>query len=171
MKTSRKFIPISRKILGIDPGYGRLGFGLILSDGRNNKIIEAGLIATTLQKRWEDRLYEIAEKVEAVLKKHKPDRVILEKIFFSRNQKTALKISEIRGVILYLAKKHKIPVLEFSPNELKLGITGYGLADKKQVQYAVKMFLKNEKISETDDVFDALALALLGASFKSYPHF
>lgn len=150
--------------MGIDPGYGRLGFGLILSDGRNNKIIKAGLIATTLQKCWEDRLYEIAAEVETILKKHKPDCVILEKIFFSRNQKTALKISEIKGVILYLAKKHKTPVLEFSPNELKLGITGYGLADKKQVQYAVEMFFKNEKIAKIDDVFDALALALLGAS-------
>lgn len=149
--------------MGIDPGYGRLGFGLILSDGRNNKIIEAGLISSALQEHWEDRLYKIAAEVETILKKYKPDCVILEKIFFSRNQKTALKISEIRGVILYLAKKHKIPVLEFSPNELKLGITGYGLADKKQVQYAVEMFFKNEKIAKIDDVFDALALALLGA--------
>jgi len=150
--------------LGIDPGYGRLGFGLISSDGRNNKIIDSGLIATTPQKCWEDRLYEVAVRVEAILKERKPDGVILEKIFFSRNQKTALKISEIKGVILYLAKKHKIPVLEFSPNELKLGITGYGLADKKQVQYAVKMLLKDKDISKFDDVFDALALALLGAS-------
>lgn len=165
MKTFRKSIPISRKILGIDPGYDRLGFGLILSKGRENKVIKAGVITSDKKKEWGDRLFGLAAKIEKFLKEEKPNLVVLEKIFFSRNQKTALKVSQVCGVVVYLCKNRNIPVIELSPNELKSGLTGYGFAGKEQIKRVVQLVLKADKIQKIDDVSDALALALLGASY------
>lgn len=149
-----------RKILAIDPGYARLGYAVIESNGRENKFVAAGLIETKAGESWDKRILKIAGALEKIFNKYEPSILVVEKIFFSSNQKTAFKVAEIKGIIGYLAAKYDIPVQEISPRELKIAISGYGLADKKQMQKIVKLTLEIPESIKIDDVFDALALAL-----------
>lgn len=151
------------KILGIDPGTARAGYGLIEKKGGALKIITCGILKTSSREK-SARLLELGQSYALILKKHKPDVVAIEKLFFVKNVKTGLDVSQARGVITYLAAEKNIPVLEFSPSEIKLSVAGYGAADKKAVAKMVERILKIEKIDGPDDITDALAAALAAAN-------
>lgn len=141
-----------KKILGIDPGYGRMGWAII----KGNELLEAGCVQTSKDKPHEERLKTVGREFAGILKKHKPDVLAIEKLFLNTNHKTALKVAETRGVILYLASA--LPIREFSPPEVKLAICGYGRADKKQVEKMARAIFKiNHELK--DDALDAIAIA------------
>lgn len=148
------------KILGIDPGTKRMGHGLIeIDDKKNIKAIDFDCFETKYKKEGEI-LEDIFKKTMFLLKKHKPDVLSLEKIFFFKNHKTAFQISQARGVILLAAQMQKTKTFEPTPLEVKTCLTGYGRADKKAVATMIKKTLKLEKMPRLDDTTDALACAV-----------
>jgi crossover junction endodeoxyribonuclease RuvC len=150
------------KILGIDPGSTRVGYGIIENKGGRLKFIRAGLLKI-LSKDKAKRLLELEKSFSQLLKKERPDLAVMEKLYFAKNLKTALEVAQSRGVLTLIIVKYKIPLLEYTPLEIKQGVTGYGLADKKSVAKMVSKILKIKKISGYDDVSDALAAAILGS--------
>jgi len=138
------------KTLGIDPGTTRIGYGII----ENDLVVDYGLI------NGKNSLEIIHQEIKRIILKHNPDVVSIEKLFFSKNVKTALRVGEARGVILLAAHEEKIPIREYTPIQVKLAVTGYGKADKKQIQQMVKVLLKLSEIPKPDDVADALAIAI-----------
>jgi len=150
------------KILGIDPGSTRVGYGLIKKEKGGLKFIGAGLLKISSQDKGE-RLLELEKSFSRLLKKEKPDLMVLEKLYFVKNMKTALEVAQSRGVLTLVAIKYKIPLLEYTPLQIKQGVTGYGLADKKSVARMVAKILKIKKINQCDDASDALAAAILGS--------
>lgn len=147
------------RILGFDPGYGRLGYGVI----EGKKALGFGVITTEKNTRTGERLAEIAADVRTILKKYKPERVVIEELFFSKSVTTALKVAEVRGVLLLLAEEFGAEVREVKPNEVKLAMTGYGRADKKQMTAMVRTVFGLTKAPKLDDAADALAIAWTGA--------
>ncbi len=149
------------KILGIDPGTTRTGYGLI-EKTRGVRLIACGLInGEGIEK--EDRLSHLERQMQKLVRVHKPDLVCLEKLFFSKNKKTASSVSEARGVILLVLQKNKLELMEFGPSEVKSAVTGNGSASKQEVSRAVAWTLEVKDIPGPDDVSDALAIALRGA--------
>lgn len=144
------------RILGIDPGYGRLGYAILEKDGSKEKLLAAGCIETPKNEQYEARLQKIGSEFKKILEKYKPDALALEKLFLNTNQKTVMRVSETRGAVLYLAGN--LPVYEFSPPEIKLAVCGYGRADKKQVAKMVRLIFKTNG-SLNDDALDAAATA------------
>lgn len=151
-------------VIGIDPGYDRCGFGVIQGSGMDWKCLAHGVINTSKENELSIRLAEIAEDFEILLERFSPDLVVIEELFFAQSTTTALKVAEARGVIRMLAARRGITVSEVKPNEVKLGLTGYGKADKAQMQEMVKVTLELSKIPKPDDAADALAVAIVGAS-------
>lgn len=149
------------KILGIDPGLGRCGFGLIETKSRANaKALDYGVVTTTVDAPLPSRLKELYDSLEQVFKETKPEVVAVEKLFFSKNITTGIVVAEARGIVLLLAEQHGLPVYEYSPNEIKKSLTGYGAAAKSQIQEMVRMHLGLEKKPKPDDAADALAAAI-----------
>ena len=149
------------KILGIDPGYGRVGYGVIEQiKGKDWQAVEFGCLETDMEHAFSDRLKEVHETVVNLIKKHSPARVAVEDLFFFKNLKTAIKVSQARGVILLAAVENNIPVDEFTPLQVKQAMTGYGRAEKAQMQKIVAMILGIKEKITSDDAADALALAL-----------
>ncbi len=152
------------RILGVDPGLSTAGLGLIESDGKGTlKALDWLVIKTLPTLSLPDRLLELGTDLEEFLKEAKPDLAVVEELFFSTNKRTAMDVSQARGVILFTLKKSGIPVMSATPLQLKTAITGDGQADKKQMQAMVKRTLKLDEIPEPADAADALALALYGA--------
>ena len=149
-------------ILGIDPGTATTGYELIKFYKRSGRIdlIDYGCIFTTPEFSDAQRLNQTYKKLNQVVKKNKPDILAIESIFFFKNSKTAIKVSQTKGVILFWAAKNKIPVYELTPLQVKLGIVGYGRAKKKQVQRMIKELLQLKEIPKPDDAADALAVAI-----------
>lgn len=148
--------------LGIDPGTRRMGYGLVEKTGRETTLVDAGIIKIN-SKDDLGALLEIKVGVRELITKHQPSLVAIEKLFFAKNQKTALQVAEARGVALASCLESGIKILELTPNEVKLGITGYGSADKKAVAKMVRLILKKPTLDVIDDASDALALAILAA--------
>ncbi len=147
-------------ILGIDPGTAIIGYGIIERLSDKLKIIKYGCIRTEPKYSTAERLDRLDQELTKLTKKYKPDKMAIEDIFFFKNLKTAIKVSQARGVILCLAARMKIPVIEYTPLQVKQAVTSYGRAEKKQVQEMVKLLLKLEKIPKPDDAADALAVAI-----------
>ena len=147
-------------ILGIDPGIGRCGWGVIESLNSRTKVIEYGCIETTPNSKPELRLQKIYEEIASFIKKYNPGVMAIEELFFGTNSKTALSVGQARGVILLSASMSKIPIAVYTPLQVKMALTGYGRADKNQIAQMVKIILKLEKIPKIDDTSDALAVAL-----------
>jgi len=149
-------------ILGIDPGTAIIGFGLIEKEDKSQKLkpIEYGCIKTSAKFSTAERLRVIHEELSSLLKKHKPDIVAVEDIFFFKNLKTAIKVSQARGVILLTIAEKKIAVAEFTPLQIKQAVACYGRAEKIQVQKMVKTLLGLDEIPKPDDAADALAVAI-----------
>jgi crossover junction endodeoxyribonuclease RuvC len=148
------------KILGIDPGFGRLGYAVLKSDQGKIKIISCSCLETSPKLDYSKRLLLVAKKIRNLIAIHKPDLLAVEKIFFAKNQKTALQIAEVRGIIIYLAALSKIPIIEYTPLETKMALTGYGKATKEQMQKLIKNLLKIDILPKYDDASDALAVCL-----------
>ncbi len=158
-------MPKSKKqvILGIDPGLADTGFGIIAKEGGCLKLIDYGVVKTKAGKPAKDRLSEIYQSLEKIIKKYQPDSVSIEQLFFCKNVKTALSVGQARGVIVLLAGQNNIPLKEFTPLQVKMGTTGYGKASKNQVQQMVKIILKLKELPKPDDAADALAIAICNA--------
>ena len=153
-------------ILGIDPGTADTGFGVISKDTTGLKFITAGSIKTSKAKKMPERLEEIHEAVQGLLKKYQPDLVAIEKLYFARNVTTALDVGQARGVVILAIQKQKIDILEFTPLQIKQAVTGNGQADKRQVGLMVKTILKISEVPKPDDAADAAAAAICGAFFN-----
>lgn len=147
------------RILGIDPGTGILGFGVI-ETGRQPKLVEAGVIRTKVHQPEPERLLAIYEGLQEIIKSTKPQLVSVERLFFSRNVTTAMSVSQARGVVLLVAQQHGLPIAEYTPPQIKMALTGYGKADKKQIQEMVRLLLNLKEVPKPDDCADALAAAL-----------
>lgn len=147
-------------ILGIDPGIARMGYGVIEEKGRDVKAVSYGCVETPKQMEHAERLVVIHKELLALIKKYKPSRVGVEQLFFSQNVKTALTVGEARGVILFTCAQEHVPIVEISPKTVKQTLTGYGQAEKQQMQKMIQLLLKLDKIPKPDDAADALAIAI-----------
>ena len=149
------------KILGIDPGIGICGFGLIEADtGLSTKALDFGAVTTMVDAPMPERLKELYESLTLVFEQTKPEMVAVEKLFFSKNITTGIAVAEARGVVLLVASQKGLPVYEYSPNEIKKALTGYGAATKTQMEEMVRVTLGLEKKPKPDDAADALAAAI-----------
>lgn len=146
-------------ILGIDPGYAIIGFGIIDSS-KNNEVIDYGVITTPKEDSIAVRLETIENALTFIMKKYKPDVVAVEELFFFKNQKTVIPVAEARGVIIVTCRKFCKNIFEYTPLQIKQALTGQGRAEKQQVQYMVKTILGLQSIPKPDDAADALAVAL-----------
>lgn len=147
-------------ILGIDPGIAILGYGVLSSEKGKFQAIDYGVITTSKDEKTPQRLALIEQGLNVLIDKYKPDCIALEELFFQNNQKTAITVAEARGVLLLTAVKRCSKLYEYTPLQIKQAITGYGNADKKQVQFMVKALLNLKQIPKPDDAADALAVAL-----------
>lgn len=150
-------------ILGIDPGTATTGYGVIKKDN-NLEMIAYGCIKTTTDYSTAERLNILDKELSKIIKKYKPEKIAIEDIFFFKNVKTAVKVSQARGVILARAAKTKKQIIEYTPLQIKQAVTSYGRADKNQVQQMVKLLLKLKQIPKPDDAADALATAICCAN-------
>lgn len=148
------------RIIGIDPGTGRLGFGVIEVKEGAMKLIDAGIITTPAHTSHDERLEDIFDSLKSIIKDAKPDVMSIEKLFFSQNITTAMKVSEARGVAILAGRKAGITIFEYTPLQIKQTLTGYGRADKKQMQEMVRINLGLSKAPQPDDCADALATAI-----------
>lgn len=151
------------RILGIDPGTGILGFGVVDVKGTKLSLIDAGVITTPAHTPHDERLEDIFDSLTEIIETTKPDAYSVEKLFFTKNITTAMSVAEARGVALLVARQHKVPIYEYTPNQIKQTITGYGKADKKQVQEMVRLQLGLKDVPKPDDCADAIAAAITHA--------
>lgn len=154
------------RILGIDPGTGILGFGVVDTSGStvgSFSIVDAGVITTPAHTPHAERLEDIFDSLTAIISATKPDVCSIERLFFMRNITTAMSVAEARGVALLVARQHKMPIYEYTPQQIKQTLTGYGKADKKQVQEMVRLQLGLREVPKPDDCADALAAAITHA--------
>ncbi len=150
-------------ILGVDPGIGRCGWGVVEVSSGKAKALDFGCIETTPNGKIEERLSIINTKIKSLIKDYNPDCMSIEELFFGSNSKTALVVGQARGVILLSAGENKIPTAVYTPLQVKMAITGYGRADKNQIAQMVKILLKLKELPKIDDTTDALAIALTHA--------
>lgn len=154
------------RILGIDPGTGIMGFGVVdVSDksGQTFTMVEAGVVRTPPHTPHDERLEDIFNSLTEIIEHTKPDACSVEKLFFSKNITTAMTVAEARGVALLVARQHQVPIYEYTPPQIKQTLTGYGKADKKQVQEMVRLQLNLKEVPKPDDCADALAVAITHA--------
>ncbi|MDL2294121.1 crossover junction endodeoxyribonuclease RuvC, partial [Ruminococcaceae bacterium OttesenSCG-928-D13] len=151
------------RVLGIDPGYAIVGYGLVEAPAGQVIPLTYGALTTEAHTRFEDRLSEVYDDMCQLLAIHKPDAMSIETLFFNSNQKTAVAVAEARGVILLAARQANVPIFEYSPLQVKMAVAGYGKATKRQVQEMTRRLLKLRSIPKPDDAADALAIALCHA--------
>lgn len=149
------------KILGIDPGLGRCGFGLIETSSRAGaRALDFGVVTTTVDAELPLRMLELYNSMTEVFKETKPEIVAIEKLFFAKNITTGIAVAEARGIVLLVAAQNNLPVYEYTPNEIKKSLTGYGAATKAQIMEMVRVHLGLEEKPKPDDAADALAAAI-----------
>jgi crossover junction endodeoxyribonuclease RuvC len=149
------------RILGIDPGTGILGFGIIdVSPKRSFSLVDAGVIRTPVKQADSLRLATIYRELQEIIKATKPEIMSVEKLFFAQNVTTAMSVAQARGVVLLCGEQHKLELHEYTPLQIKQAITGYGRADKKQMQEMVRVLLALKVVPQPDDAADALAAAI-----------
>jgi crossover junction endodeoxyribonuclease RuvC len=148
------------RIIGIDPGTGILGFGVIDASKSGFKLVDAGVIKTPPHTPLDERLEEIFDSLTTIIADTKPEAMSIEKLFFAQNVTTAISVSHARGVVMLCGKKAKLTLAEYTPLQIKQTLTGYGRADKKQMQEMVRMHLGLVEVPKPDDAADALATAI-----------
>lgn len=148
------------RILGIDPGYATIGYGIIEYDNFHFKTVAFGAITTTPDKAFSDRLCDIYNDMQTLIKMYNPDCLSIEKLYFNTNTTTAIDVAQARGVIMLSARTAGIDIYEYTPLQVKQSITGYGRAEKHQVMEMVKNLLQLNSVPKPDDTADALALAI-----------
>jgi crossover junction endodeoxyribonuclease RuvC len=155
---------MAKRILGIDPGTGICGFGVVDFVARKKpRMVTAGVIATPAHTPLADRLLDIYDSLNQIIDETHPDEVSIEKLYFNQNITTGISVAEARGVVLLVMKQHNLPVAEYTPLQIKQSLTGYGRADKKQMQEMVRQFLNMKDIVRPDDAAGALAAAITHA--------
>ena len=156
------------RVLGIDPGIARCGWGIITINSSQLTVNNFGCVETKVGEAVEKRLLVIYKEIKKIISKYKPDALAVEELFFNTNAKTAFVVGEARGVVLLTAGEKNIPVGIYTPLQVKMAITGYGRAEKTQIGQMVKTLLKLKEIPKPDDVTDALAVALTHAFTKRF---
>ncbi len=151
------------RIIGIDPGYAIVGFGVVEYDGHKFVPIEYGAITTEANTPFPLRLKSIYDDMEFILDKYKPERFAIEKLFFTSNQKTGIDVAQARGILVLSAVSRGIPIFEYTPLQVKQAVVGYGRAEKSQVMDMTKRILNLQQIPKPDDAADALAIAICDA--------
>lgn len=148
------------RILGIDPGTGILGFGVIDVEKGNAQLVDAGVIRTPVKEDDAVRLQTIFDELTDIIVQTKPEIMAVEKLFFAANVTTAMTVAQARGVVLLAGKQANLEIFEYTPLQIKQALTGYGRAEKKQIQEMVRVILKLKEVPKPDDCADALACAL-----------
>jgi len=148
------------KILGIDPGMAIVGYALVEGENDNLQILTSGSIQTDKNLDDSKRLFEIFSDLSEIVEKYKPDCASVEQLFFFKNQKTIIPVAEARGVILTVLEKYSIPTYSYTPMEVKQVLTGYGRAEKKEVEKMVRIALGTDELPKLDDTVDAIAIAI-----------
>lgn len=151
------------RILGIDPGYAIVGYGVIDYQNTRFSVVDYGAILTDAGVPFNERLEKIYDDAFALMQKWKPDVMAIEKLFYNTNAKTVIDVGQARGVLILAAQKNRLSIAEYTPLQVKQSVVGYGRAEKKQVQEMTKMILNLEKIPKPDDTADALAMAICHA--------
>lgn len=150
----------AKRILGIDPGTGILGFGVIDVTGSTSRLVDAGVIRTPVKEDDAVRLQTIYEELTDIIAATKPGVMSVEKLFFAQNVTTAMTVAQARGVVLLAGKQAGLRIFEYTPLQIKQALTGYGRADKKQIQEMVRVLLGLKEVPKPDDCADALAAAI-----------
>lgn len=159
------------RVIGIDPGFGRCGIAVMDDASGKPELLHSSCVITHSHTPFSDRLCGVADVVSKTIERFSPEALAIEEIFFSKNQKTAIQVAEIRGVVLYLAARQHIPVTEFNPGRVKIAVTGDGRADKTQVASMLLRSINFDRPPKLDDEFDAVALCVAFlAEYRSWPH-
>jgi len=148
------------RIIGIDPGTGILGFGVIDVVKGKPIIVDSGVIRTPVKEDDAVRLQTIYEELSEIIKENEPDEMAVEKLFFSQNVTTAMTVAQARGIVLLCGKQSGLKISEYTPQQIKQAVTGYGRAEKKQIQEMVRIMLELKEVPKPDDCADALAAAI-----------
>ena len=148
------------RILGIDPGFAIVGYGVVDYESANFKTVDYGKITTHAGEKFPDRLNTVYMGVRQIIEAYSPEVLAIEELFFNTNTTTAINVAQARGVIMLAAKQANLKIYEYTPLQIKQAVAGYGRADKNQVQQMVKMFLKLKAVPKPDDTADALAVAI-----------
>ena len=156
------------RILGIDPGYAITGYSIIDYEGNKFKLINSGAITTNAGVSFPLRLTKIFDDLNMLIDEFKPDAISVEELLFNNNAKTAINVAQARGVVLIVGCKRNIPTFEYTPLQIKQAVTGYGRADKMQVQRMVKTILNVEKLPKLDDTTDSMAAAICHAHSSKF---
>ena len=152
------------RIIGIDPGTGILGFGVIESNGHKHQLVDAGVIRTPVKEDDAVRLQTIFEELSDIIAQNKPQEMVVEKLFFAQNVTTAMTVAQARGVVLLAGQQAGLSITEYTPLQIKQSLTGYGRAEKSQMQEMVRVLLGLPSVPKPDDCADALAAALTHAT-------
>jgi len=158
------------RILGIDPGTTIIGYGIIESDRHNYQAVEYGVCRTPSLVNNSERVVLVFDFFKTLIKKHQPDRAAIEKLFFFKNAKTLMPVSEMRGIIILALSQSGIPIFEFTPLQVKQAVVSYGRAEKLQVQKMTSLILGLKEIPKPDDAADALAVAICAANYNPLPN-
>lgn len=150
-------------ILGIDPGYAIVGWGVIEYTSNRFTVIDYGAVTTEAGTPFNDRLKAVYDGIDIIMKRYSPEALSIEKLFYNTNAKTVIDVAQARGVINLAAVQNNIPIFEYTPLQVKQSVVGYGRAEKKQVQEMTRVILKLAKIPKPDDTADALAMAICHA--------
>ena len=150
------------RILGVDPGFERLGIAILEKLPKNKKevVVFSTCFKTSSKLNFEERLFLIGEEIKNIIEKYKPEILSIETLFLNTNQKTVMRVAETRGVIIYEAKRANLKIFEATPLQIKVAITGYGRADKTQIMKMVKILVDLEQNKTSDDELDAIAISL-----------
>ena len=156
------------RVLGIDPGFAITGYSIIDYIGNKFNLVESGAILTEAHTSFPLRLEKIYSDLDNIIETYKPDAMSIEELFFNNNAKTAINVAQARGVILMTARIRKLDIFEYTPLQIKQAVTGYGRADKMQVQRMVKMILNEEKLPKLDDITDSMAIGICHAHSSKF---
>lgn len=160
----------SVRIIGLDPGVARTGFACLEMQGSQYRILEFGCIETPKTSSHSDRLMQLEKELQHLIAKHRPTVAAIEKLFFYKNVTTAMSVGQARGVIVLTLARNKLVPIEFTPQQVKLAATGYGNAEKKQIQQMMKRIFNLPSLPTPDDAADALAIAFTASSMTTMPH-
>jgi crossover junction endodeoxyribonuclease RuvC len=169
MIESEKIDRNERLILGIDPGYGRMGYAVVAAAGNDLRLIVCNAIMTPTGLAYPQRLQQIYEQLGTIIARYRPREAAIEKLFFGKNATTAIAVAQVRGVSLLALAQSGLPISEYAPSEVKLAVTGYGSAKKEQVGAMVRLLLHLPAIPRPDDAADAAAIAICHAHMLRVP--
>lgn len=148
------------RVIGIDPGTAIVGYGIIDFENSRYSVVDYGVILTSKDLEVEERLEIIYTELNKILEKYKPEYMAIEDLFYFKNNKTVISVAQARGIILLAGKQNNIPLATYTPLQVKIGVTGYGKAEKKQIQLMVQKILNLKEIPKPDDAADGLAISL-----------